>query len=303
MRILITGASGFLGAQLTRAMVTAGHDVVALTRARDIPPRLRGLEERITLASGELADTAAIRAVVAAARPEVCLHLAWYAEPGKYLSAPENLPALKASLELVEILAAAGCRRVVGAGTCAEYDTDAGFLREEGATRPATLYAAAKLSLCLLGEPLAKAAGMSFAWARIFYPYGPGEDERRLVAAAIGAVLDGRAFAATPGEQVRDYLHVTDVAAAFRVLAECDASGVFNVASGVPVTVRHLLETVGRVTGRPELIRVGALPYRAWEPMMICGNVSRLKALGWVPSFALESGLEDTVSWWRRRRT
>jgi len=302
MRVFVTGASGFIGSHVTRALLATGHEVAALARNNDSLWRLNDVAGKFTLLRGDLADLAALRPALAQWRPQASVHLAWYAEPGKYLHSPENIPSLVASLALLEALAQVGCRQVVAAGTCAEYEASRSSLPEDHPTRPATLYAAAKLSLCLMGQFLAAAAGTHFAWGRVFHLYGPYEDERRLAPAAIRTLLRGEPFPATAGEQVRDYAHVEDVAAAFGVLVEKQASGVFNVASGVPVTTRQLLETVGELVGRRELIQFGALPYRDWEPMFICGDNRRLRALGWAPRHELREGLSETIAWWRDRR-
>ena len=299
MRVLITGATGFVGSHVTRLLLRAGREVAILSSPGNSLFRLGDVARQLTRLEGRLEDREALRPQLADFRPEACLHLAWYAEPGKYLHSPENIPALTNSLWLLEELIRLGCTQVVMAGTCAEYDTNAGYLSEDGPTRPATVYAAAKLALNLVGQQLAAAAGINFAWARLFYLYGPGEDARRLVPALIKALRKGEAFPATAGEQVRDYLHVEDVAAALVTLAARRAQGVFNIASGVPVTVRQLMETVGEIVGRPELIQFGALPYRNWEPMFVCGDNRRLRALDWHMRYTLQEGLRQVAAGWQ----
>lgn len=301
MRVFITGASGFIGSHTVRALLEGGHEVAALAFPDDPMGRLADLEGRYAVLRGDLAELPPVRAALADWRPEACIHLAWYAEPGKYLHSPENLPALANSLNLLQALIEMECRQVVMVGTCAEYDTDAGFLREEGPTRPETIYAATKLSLSLVGRQMAAAAGTRFAWGRVFYLYGPREDERRVVPALIRSLTRGQAFPATLGEQVRDYLHVADIAAGLRALVEQGADGIFNISSGVPVTMRQLMETAGEIVGRPELIRFGEVPYRDWEPPFICGDSRKLRALGWKPRYDLKEGLASVVEWWRRQ--
>ncbi|MFO0569264.1 MAG: NAD-dependent epimerase/dehydratase family protein [Polyangiaceae bacterium] len=161
-------------------------------------------------------------------------------------------------------------------------------------TKPVTIYAAAKLSLYLVAQQMTAAAGANLAWARFFYLYGPTEDRRRLVPAVMTALARNERFAATAGEQVRDYLHIEDAADALAVMTEQSASGAYNVCSGVPLTLKALLETIGRVVGKPHLIDYGATPYRDWEPMFICGDNSRLRALGWAPHYSLEEGIQHT---------
>lgn len=300
MRVFLTGASGFIGAHVMRLLLDRGHSVTALVMPGDPLWRLQDVAGRFAIVEGLLSDVEILRQTLAEFQPEACIHLAWYAEPGKYLHSPENIPSLTASLVLLNELIQVGCRQVVMAGTCAEYDTDYGYLREDTSTRPVTIYAAAKLSCCLLGQQIAAQAKINFAWGRIFYPYGPQEDERRVVPAVIRALQKGKPFPATSGEQVRDYIHVEDVAAAFCALAEKQVNGVLNISSGVPVTIRQLLETIGNLMGRADLIQFGAQLYRAWEPPFICGDNRRLRELGWNPAYGLTQGLEQTIRWWSK---
>jgi len=192
-----------------------------------------------------------------------------------------------------------GCGQILGAGTCAEYAPSREALREDSPAKPETLYAAAKFSCGLLGRQLAEHAKVTFAWGRIFYPYGPGEDERRLVSSASLSLLRGKPFAASQGEQGRDYLHVEDVALAFCIMLEKKAEGVYNVSSGESVSVRGLLEMIGNLTGRGNLIQFGSRPGPTWDPPFILGDNQKLRALGWQPRVKLEEGLQTTLDWLR----
>jgi nucleoside-diphosphate-sugar epimerase len=296
LKVFVTGASGFIGSQVARELLVEGCDVAALAMPDDPLPRLQDLGDRLTILRGDLMDPEGLQALVADWRPEACVHLAWYVEPGKYLDSPLNTTALAAGLRLIEILAGAGCGHFVGAGTCFEYLWHAGWLHEEGPTDPQTLYAAAKLSLCLTGKQLAAQLGMRFAWGRIFYLYGPAEDERRVVPGLFKALLAGKEFAATEGQQVRDYLHVEDVAAGFCTLVMQHAEGIYNIGSGVPVTMRQLMQTAGEIVGRADLIRFGATPYRPQDPPFLCADARKLRALGWTPRYTLHEGLQAMLN-------
>ena len=295
MKVFVTGASGFIGSHVTRALLGKGHSVTVLATPDDPLLRLQDMRSSFEVITGMLGDVGILQKALTEFQPEACIHLAWYAEPGQYLHSMENIQSLTASLTLLNVLINIGCRQVVMAGTCAEYDTEFGYLSEPTPTRPATLYAAAKLSCCLLGQQIAAQAKINFAWGRIFYPYGPQEDKRRLIPSAIDALKQGAAFPASQGEQIRDYIHVKDVAEAFCVLTEKQANGVFNISSSLPVSIRQLLETIGNLMGCQDLIQFGVQPYRNWEPPFICGNNSRLKNLGWQPSYSLIKGLSETI--------
>lgn len=295
MKVFLTGASGFIGSHVARALLENGHHVAALVMPDDPMPRLQNLLTSLEIVQGSLAETTVLKEFIDSYCPEACIHLAWYAEPGKYLDAAQNLQSLSESLSLFNILIGAQCRQIAAAGTCFEYDTNFGYLHEDTPTSPASLYAATKLSCWLIGHQLADRNGISFAWGRIFYPYGPREDERRLVPAAIKALKQGLPFPASTGDQIRDYIHVADVASAFCILIDKMADGIFNISTGTPISVGTVLKTIGRVMNRPGLIQLDALPARAWEPPFICGDNTRLKSLGWKPAFSLTDGLTDAI--------
>jgi nucleoside-diphosphate-sugar epimerase len=300
MRVFVTGGGGFIGGRVVAQLLARGHSVATLARTGQ-PDAGSRVDAPTHVLQGDLASIGALAPALRDWGAEACVHLAWYAEPGKYLDSPINTQLLGWSLDLLRTLAGAGCRNVVMAGTCAEYDADCGYLREDTPARPATLYAACKHALYLAAGQFARLESMRFAWGRVFFPYGPGEDARRAVPALINALLRGERFKASAGLQVRDYLHVDDIASAFVALAEGRAEGAFNIASAEPITIRALMEQIGDLLGRRASIEFGALPYREWDPMFICGDNRRLRALGWRPERTLRQGLEATLAWWKDR--
>jgi nucleoside-diphosphate-sugar epimerase len=298
--VLVTGGAGFVGSQVVRCLVDSGVEVAALLRPGTQRRRLAGVSRKVRLLEADLADTTTIATQLASLRPEACIHCAWYAVPGEYLASPQNLDSLRSSLSLLEGLAAAGCQHVVGVGTCFEYEMASKPLTEESPARPTTLYAACKLAFSLIAAQRCAQLGMDMAWARLFYIYGPREDNRRLVPAAIKALSAGREFPTTSGEQVRDYMHISDVASGLAALSRRRMSGAFNVCSGQPVTIAGLMQTLGELLGRPELIRLGAYPRREGDPMYVCGDNHRLATEAqWSQRFTLREGLVDTIDWWK----
>jgi nucleoside-diphosphate-sugar epimerase len=296
MKVLVTGANGFIGSGVVRTLVEARHEVVALDRPTAPADRLTAVADRIERVAVDLDEPSAIRALVEAVRPEALIHLAWYANPVDYLVSHANLASLSATAGLVQAALAAGCHKLVLAGTCVEYRPLDRALREDDPVEPRTLYGACKHAAWLVTTALASSAGVELAWARVFHLHGPGEDPRRLIQWVASELRAGRPVELTDGSQVRDHLHVTDVAAGLVALLSAGASGVYNVCSGEPVTLKEVLETVGEIVGRPELLRFGARPHRPDEMMFLCGNSRRLRSLGWKPRFGLKDGLADAIS-------
>ena len=297
--VLITGATGFIGSHVARVALQDGHDVSALIRETSDTWRLRDLMRDLRFVRADLRDSTAVATAAQIAAPEVCVHAAWYAEPELYLTSEQNIDHVAATWRLTQALGRAGCRRFVGVGTCFEYDTNVEHLSEDSNVLPRSLYAASKLAAYLVLEQLAAQYEMEAVWPRLFYQYGPFEDNRRLVPMIIRALRAKRPAKLTNGDQVRDYLHVLDVARALWAVSAGSEPGVVNIGSGTPVRVRDVARILGDLFGRPDLVQLGAIPERPDDPPVVYAVNRRLvEGYGWRPLYRLSDGLADTVSWW-----
>jgi len=284
VKVLLTGATGFVGSHVARALVRLGHDVHAVIRPTSDRRRIADLERALTIHPGQMDDVPIA--------PDLAIHLAWYTVPGRYLTAPENRECLEASRRLLNRL---DCRAVC-VGTCFEFDPAPGVLRGDSPTRPATLYAECKDTL--RREVVRREDS---AWIRLFYQYGPWEDTRRLVPQIILGMLRGTPVSLTHGAQRRDFLHIEDVASAICAVATSGVTGPVNVGSGAAPSVRDIAMTIATQVGRADLLRFGAIPSNAGEPPLIVADNARLRSTGWSPRYDLEEGLAQTLEWWRRR--
>lgn len=294
-RVLVTGANGFIGRHAVDALLTSGHEVIAITRKANATTPLGPLSLSLDL----LDPNADLAGAIGIARADTLLHLAWETRHGYFWSAPENLDWVAASLRLVRAFAAAGGQRVVGAGTCAEYDVpaDGRCVALSTPCRPVHLYGAAKDALRRILEAHAPLVGLSFAWGRIFHVVGRGEVEPRLVPSAIAALAGRRVFPTGTGARIRDFMDVRDCGRAFACLALSDNEGPINVASGRPVAIGDLLRLLADIAGRPDLIGFGLRPEPANDLPNLFAEVSTLQeALGFRPRHALQDALKEAIA-------
>jgi nucleoside-diphosphate-sugar epimerase len=302
-RVLLTGAGGFVGRRCLAPLVASGYEVHAVSRQPVAHAGAASVDTpRLQWHAADLFDARGVAALVAEVEPTHLLHLAWYTEHGKFWTAVENLSWVGASLALFEAFAASGGRRVVAAGTCVEYAPQGDAPCSELSTplKPATVYGACKHATQVVLEAFARQAGVSAAWGRLFFPYGPGEPPGRLVPSVARALLAGQPACCTHGRQVRDFIHVEDAASAFVALLDSEVEGAVNVASGRPVALREVVEKVAAHAGHPDLVRLGARPAPEGEPPSLYADARRLREeVGWSPRYDLDEGIAETVEWLR----
>src|SRR5690348_9146294 len=294
-KILVTGASGFIGRHCLPLLVQQGYDVHAVARRK---PQWK-TEPDVQWHESDLLQLGNVPNLLRQVRPALLLHLAWYAVPQKFWTAPENLDWLRASLDLLRSFTENGGERIVAVGTCAEYDWSSGECVEgETPLAPATLYGTCKLAFSQILDAWSRQTGLSSSCGRVFFLYGPQEHPSRVVAYVTQSLLEGKEALCSDGTQMRDFLHVEDVASAFVSMLGSDVDGPVNIGSGKAVALRDVLMTIGELTGRPELLRFGARGSAGEAPAFWANNQKLLQS-GWSPRYNLTRGLAETVEWWR----
>lgn len=271
MTIALTGATGFVGRQILRALLAQGCDIRVLVRDPEklIDEANKGLVE--VAQTDDLFAEPATRLTRLLAGTETLIHAAWYAEPGKCLTSNRNFDCLKGTLDLARSFVEAGGKRFVGIGSCAEYDLSPGVISANTGLAPNTLYAACKVAAFQVSRQLTVDHGMSFAWCRLFYLHGEGEDDRRLVPYLRKQLAAGEEVLLTRGEQVRDFLDVTEAGRMIADVALGDEQGEVNICSGTGITVRQLAESIADEYGRRDLLRFGARPENLFDPPHVVG--------------------------------
>jgi nucleoside-diphosphate-sugar epimerase len=287
-RVLVTGASGFIGRRVVRALVDMGCDVVGASRRRpDADPGAADWIVTDLLADGP-------HALVVRARADTMVHLAWIATPGLYGESPENLDWLRASTALCATFLVEGGRRLVAAGTCWEGGLEAG-------AGPMSLYAKSKNAcrIALEGQVAATPCA-TLAWARIFYLLGADDHRDRLAPSLARRLAAGEPAEVSARPIERDFIDVRDCGRAIAGLALTDAAGIFDIASGRGLTVRQLAEAMARAAGRPELAGVNPKFDRPGEPARLVGDPTALRrATGFAPALSLEQTIADILRHWQ----
>ena len=304
MRVLVTGATGFIGTHVCAALLAQpGTDVHAVTRRSVANEPDRG---RSHWHDADLLDEGDVAALLRTVRPTHLVHLAWFTEHGRYWHDPVNERWVDAGIALLRRFGESGGNRAVLAGTCAEYAWGVGdgtCHEDTTPLMPATPYGHAKDRLRREAKIVAADYGLSVAWARLFQLYGPGESPRRLAPSVIIALLRGETARCSAGTQVRDFLHVSEAAAALLALLRTDFRGPVNIGSGAGISVKTFVETIAAEFGPEACLSFGVLPLPPGEPPRLVADVERLRAA--TPAhiaIPLANGLRQTIDWWRSAR-
>lgn len=298
-KVLLSGAAGFIGRHTIPLMIESGYEVHAVDC---IDQPFFKKEPCLFWHKCNLLSTNQQKRLLAEVKPTHLLHFAWYTTPSKYWTALENIRWVQASLDLLMNFINQGGKRAVLAGSCAEYDWSYGYCSEKVTpTRPSTLYGTCKQSLQEILGHLSRQTGLSSAWGRIFYVYGPHEHPSRLVPTVIRSLLKGKNARCRHGNQIRDFLFVKDVASAFVALLESDVQDPINIGSGQPIAIKTVVEWIANYLKSPELIEFDAFPVSDIEAPLLVADVRNLtQKVGWSPKYSLEAGLEATIAWWHK---
>lgn len=275
MKIFTTGGTGFVGRAFCELASARGHQVAGLRR----PERLQSPDWK----------------AIARFAPDVVLHSAWIATPGVYLESPENADYLRWSVQFAQRLFEMGVPRFVAVGTCIEYAPSKLPLSEAtGVVLPLCAYAAAKNELRIALEQLAYAHEASWAWGRLFYPYGPGEHPQRLASSITRSLLKGEKVTLQTPDSIKDYIYISDVASAFLAVLEADLCGPINIGTGQGVAIREMARVIARLLNREELLSELSPPRQDNYPYVVA-DATKLMSLGWRPHCDLNTGLRNLI--------
>ena len=295
IKVLVTGASGFIGRQVLPRLVKQGLEVHALSSKTKLPS-----DKTIQWHHCDLFNTSQVTSLFHQLKPRYLLHLAWVTEHGIYWQSAENYCWVQASLYLLNCFQKNGGERVVSAGSCAEYDWRYGYCVEDVTPCLAdNAYASCKISMQSLQQAFAETHQLSQAWGRIFFLFGSDESPRRLVPYIVNTLLQRQIVTCNDDCLLRDFLYVEDAADAFVTLLTSEVQGIVNIASGQPLAIGELTVKIADSLGQYNKNMIH-FNYHKSEASMVVANTQKLsEQVNWKPSYSFDEALDKTINWWR----
>jgi len=300
-RVLITGATGFLGSHIAEELVYQGFDVIALKRSTSNLWRCDKFKEHIKwINCDNLIDA---EPEIVKSTPEILIHAAWSgvkaSERDNWIDQEKNLSFFVSLLETAKKI---GIHKIIALGSQAEYGVFEGDINENYHCNPDTAYGVSKLCASILLKAFAMQNKIEWLWIRLFSIFGPREGRDWLIPTTINSLLIKEEIVLTPCEQQYDYLFIKDfVAGIISVVKNSDSnSGIYNLSSGKSVKIRDILSFLeDKIASQQQLLQIGALPYRTKQIMHMQGNSDHFfRVFDFHPTYSLYEGLEETIDYY-----
>jgi nucleoside-diphosphate-sugar epimerase len=285
MKVLLTGSTGFIGRYVAAELEAKNIEFVSISRK----PQKYSKGKYVV---ADLLKEKDIISLIKEIQATHLIHLAWYTEHGKYWNSALNLEWMTATHRLIESFCIHGGQHVLLAGTCAEYDWRYGMCYEDiTPTNPKTLYGVAKDATRRLAQLICLRHDVSFAWARIFFPYGIGEENSRLIPSLFRVFQQKQPPFGVNADSYRDFLHARDLAKAFVICMLNQVDGILNLSSGEPLAIREIVKIIAQIYGVSPLKVLDMESERTGEPRLLVGDNEKLKSFGWRPKIDIVKGL------------
>jgi nucleoside-diphosphate-sugar epimerase len=302
----VTGAAGFVGANICSRLLQRGEEVHALVKPSTSMWRLQEIADRIVVHLADITDAAAVDRVVKQVRPTIIYHLATHGAYHYQDDAEQILLVNVTGLwNLVRACSEVGFELLVNTGSSSEYGFKQFAMRETDVLEPDSFYAVAKSAQSLLCRHVGRSTRSAIVTLRLFSVYGPYEEPTRLVPHLMVAAIDGQPIDMTAPDTVRDFVHIDDVVDVYLQIDRLGemAGEILNVGTGVQTSLSELVKILGEVNGAPIDARWGRMQPRTWDSNVWVADVSKLRrALGFVPQTTVAQGLAATLDWFRRHR-
>jgi nucleoside-diphosphate-sugar epimerase/dTDP-4-dehydrorhamnose 3,5-epimerase-like enzyme len=302
--VVVTGATGFIGSHLTKALVDRGARVSVLVRRGGRLSGLQGVLDKIRIFETDITNASRLTELFQQIQPKKLFHLAAYTAPVRDLANASDALGVNliGTMALLQAAQSVELDAVVVSGTCEEYGDGEAPYHEDSHVQPVSPYSVTKAAASLWCRMLHQISGLPIVLIRPFLCYGPAQEPNRLVSQAIIAALANQDLPMSPGNQTRDLTHVTDLVQGYIAASITpEAIGqVINLGSGQEHRVQEIVEMIYRLAGSSGKPQPGKLPYRAAEVWRCFTSLNKAKSLlKWQPTIGLEEGLVQTIEWYR----
>ncbi len=287
-RVLLTGATGLIGKYAIQPLIDEGFEVFAVS-SKERPEK-----NGVNWIKADLLDVSSIKDLFEKIKPEYLLHFAWETTPENYLESNLNFDWVIASLEMLKQFGLNGGKRAVFAGTCFEYEFKVEALKEDDKLNPISTYAKCKNNLNQLATLYAKNNNISFGWGRIFYVYGKGEHEKRLLPCVINSLKNDEEIVISSGELIKDYMFAADIAASFIIFLGTNVSGCVNICSGKPIKIKEIVSLVAKKLKQEHLLKFEN-KYSNQPPVIIGDNSRLVNEVGYKKFSDPSSALDEII--------
>jgi len=306
-KILVTGASGFVGANLVRCFLKKGAHISILKRWQSNLWRIKDIAGQVSVYNADLLDQAGLDRAVKRISPEIILHAATY---GGYVVQDNASRILKTNFDgTVNLLSSClknGFELFINTGSSSEYGIKDSPMRESDLLEPITIYGVSKAAASIYCQSMARKYGLPIVTLRLFSPYGYFDDKSRLVSYIILSCLENKTVNIASPNSVRDFIFIEDVVDAYeKTMEKSDKVGgsIFNIGSGKQCSVERLAAKISRAMGNNMAVKYEIKPSARIEPKNWIADISRpYTELDWKPRFNLDEGLKKAISWFRENR-
>ena len=304
IRVLVTGAAGFIGSHLSRELVRRNAEVFLIDRPGTSITRIEDILDKVRVHYVDITDFSSLKNSIREIRPEKIFHLAAYVDVTRDWNIVDEMinVNIKGTLNLLKSLDGVDYDCFVNTGTCEEYGDNPAPFYEDQVPNPVSPYSASKVSATMFCQMLHRTMNLPIVTVRPLLTYGPGQESQMLIPSLIKSVLKGKSFKMTKGEQTRQFNYIDDVVEGFILAGTTpEAIGeVINLGSGAEYRIKDVAKMILNLMGNPIKLEIGALPYRPGETMhFYCSNEKAKKILGWRPMVPLKVGLKRTIDWYK----
>jgi nucleoside-diphosphate-sugar epimerase len=307
-RVAITGAAGFVGANLTRRLLQDGHELHLLIRPDHAMWRIDDLRGDVRMHDADLGDRERVDSVIEAVKPDWVFHLAAHGAYSWQTNLAEMVRTnINGTMNLAEAAANSGVEAMVNTGSSSEYGYKDHAPSEHEAIEPNSYYALTKASATMFCRFTAQKSGIRMPTLRLYSVYGSYEEPRRLVPTLVVKGLQSRLPPLAKPDTARDYVYIADVVDAYILAATTsigDPGAVFNVGTGIQTTLHDIVEVTRAMLGVAEEPTWGSLPDRTWDTTIWRADPTHIQTeLGWRPRYDVRAGLAETIDWFREHPT